>query len=72
MTIITSLEDSFTADQERFWSQRFTKVKLYAYLPFVAPQQFVFKDLDTYEYVMQVRIKNKQQDIRVQKKVSHE
>lgn len=57
MTIITSPEDSFTATQERFWSQRFTKEKLYAYLPFVSPQQFVFKDLDTYEYAMQVRIK---------------
>jgi len=57
MTIITSPEDSFTATKERFWSQRFTKEKLYAYLPFVSPQQFVFKDLDTYEYAMQVRIK---------------
>lgn len=57
MTIITSSEDSFTATQERFWSQRFTKEKLYAYLPFVASQQFAFKDLDTYEYAMQVRIK---------------
>nr|WP_315158558.1 class I SAM-dependent methyltransferase [uncultured Flavobacterium sp.] len=57
MTIITSPEDSFTATQERFWSQRFTKEKLYDYLPFVAPQQFAFKDLDTYEYAMQVRIK---------------
>jgi SAM-dependent methyltransferase len=57
MTIITSVEDSFTATKERFWSQRFTKEKLYAYLPFVALQQFAFKDLDTYEYAMQVRIK---------------
>ncbi|MEM0578736.1 class I SAM-dependent methyltransferase [Flavobacterium polysaccharolyticum] len=57
MAIITSSEDSFTATQERFWSQRFTKEKLYDYLPFVVPQQFAFKDLDTYEYAMQVRIK---------------
>lgn len=57
MTIITSPEDSFTATKERFWSQRFTKEKLYAYLPFVAPHQFAFKDLDTYDYAMQVRIK---------------
>lgn len=57
MTIITSPEDSFTATQERFWSQRFTKEKLYAYMPFVGQQQFAFKDLDTYEYAMQVRIK---------------
>jgi SAM-dependent methyltransferase len=57
MTIITSPDDCFTATQERFWSQRFTKEKLYAYLPFVDPQQFAFKDLDTYDYAMQVRIK---------------
>lgn len=57
MTVITNPEDSFTSTLERFWSQRFTKEKLYAYLPFVSPQQFVFKDLDTYEYAMQVRIK---------------
>lgn len=57
MTIITSPQDSFTATQERFWSQRFTKEKLYAYLPFIAPHQISFEDLDTYDYAMQVRIK---------------
>lgn len=57
MTIITSPDDSFTATKERFWSQRFTKEKLITYLPFISANQISFKDLDTYEYAMQVRIK---------------
>lgn len=57
MTIITSLEDSFTATQERFWSQRFTKEKLISYLSFVPIDCISFYDLDTYEYASQVRVK---------------
>lgn len=57
MTIITDEVDSFTATKERFWSQRFTKEKLYDYLPFVPPQNISFTPLDTYEFAMQVRIK---------------
>ena len=57
MTIITSPNDSFTATQERFWSQRFTKEKIKRYFPFVAVSKIAFKDLDTYDYAMQVRIK---------------
>ena len=57
MTVITSPADSFTATKEGFWSQRFTKQKLFNYLPFVDRSKMVFKELDTYNYAMQVRIR---------------
>jgi hypothetical protein len=57
MTIITDKSDSFTATSEGFWSQRFTKEKLYSYLSFVHPSQISFTPLDTYNYAMQVRIR---------------
>jgi hypothetical protein len=56
MTIITDEQDSFTATREKFWSQRFTKEKIYNYLPFIPRMNFRFTDLDTYEYAWQVRI----------------
>ncbi len=57
MMTITDEIDSFTATKEQFWSQRFTKEKLYSYLDFIPNDKFTFTDLDTYEYAMQVRIK---------------
>ena len=57
MTVITDEKDSFTATKEQFWSQRFTKEKLFSYLDFIPKDKFTFTDLDTYEYAMQVRIK---------------
>ena len=57
MTVITSQEDSFTATKEGFWSQRFTKEKLYSYLGFVELSKISFIPLDTYNYAMQVRIR---------------
>lgn len=57
MTIITSPDDSFTATKEGFWSQRFTKEKLFNYLPFVDRTKIVFTELDTYNYAMQVRLR---------------
>lgn len=57
MTIITNEKDSFTATEERFWSQRFTKEKLCNYLNFVDSEKIIFVPLDTYDYAMQVRIK---------------
>jgi hypothetical protein len=57
MTIITGDQDSFTATKERFWSQRFTREKIYSYLHFVLPEKISFIPLDTYDYAMQVRIK---------------
>ena len=57
MTVITDKDDSFTATREGFWSQRFTKEKLYNYLSFVDPSKISFTPLDTYNYAMQVRIR---------------
>ncbi|HKB45304.1 MAG TPA: class I SAM-dependent methyltransferase [Chitinophagaceae bacterium] len=57
MTMITDEKDSFTATKEQFWSQRFTKEKLFNYLSFVHPSQISFTPLDTYNYAMQVRIR---------------
>ena len=57
MTVITDEEDSFTATKDQFWSQRFTKEKLFSYLDFIPKDKFIFTDLDTYEYAMQVRIR---------------
>ncbi len=57
MTIITDIEDSFTATKEGFWSQRFTREKLYRYLNFADPNKISFTALDTYNFAMQVRIR---------------
>jgi hypothetical protein len=56
MTIITDEFDSFTATKEGFWSQRFTKEKLYSYLSFTNPQNIIITPLDTYNYAVQVKI----------------
>ncbi|MGQ0738810.1 MAG: hypothetical protein ACT4OJ_07095 [Bacteroidota bacterium] len=57
MHVITGEKDSFTATAEGFWSQRFTKEKIFSYLPFIPRKEFSFTSLDTYEYAMQVRIR---------------
>lgn len=57
MTLITDENDSFTATKEKFWSQRFTKEKMFSYLSFIPEEKFTFTALDTYEYAMQVRIR---------------
>jgi hypothetical protein len=57
MTVITGKYDSFTATKEKFWSQRFTKEKLFSYLSFIPKENFSFIPLDTYDYAMQVRIR---------------
>lgn len=57
MTVITDEQDSFTATKDSFWSQRFTKEKLFSYLDFIRQNKFTFTSLDTYEYAMQVRIR---------------
>lgn len=57
MTVITSNEDTFTATKEGFWSQRFTKEKLYSYLHFADTNKIVITSLDTYNYAMQIKIK---------------
>ena len=57
MTVITDEKDSFTATKQQFWSQRFTKEKIFSYLYFIPKENFRFTDLDTYQYAMQVRIR---------------
>lgn len=57
MKVITDKDDSFTATREGFWSQRFTKEKLFNYLSFVDAAKISFTPLDTYNYAMQVRIR---------------
>lgn len=57
MTVITDKKDQFTATEERFWSQRFTKEKLKSYLKFLSPKKFTFIPLDTYQYAMMLRVK---------------
>ncbi len=57
MTVITDVQDTFTATKEKFWSQRFTKEKLHRYFGFVKTDKIIFTSLDTYDFAMQVRIK---------------
>lgn len=57
MTVITEPTESFTATRERFWSQRFTKEKIFNYFSFVPQEKISFTMLDTYNYAMQVRIR---------------
>ena len=57
MNLITDAADTFTATREGFWSQRFTKEKIFSYLNFIPEEKFTFTALDTYEYAMQVRIR---------------
>lgn len=59
MTVITGPGDSFTATKEKFWSQRFTRERLLGYLSFIPEENFIFTDLDTYEYAWQVRIRKR-------------
>lgn len=56
-TVITDERDCFTASKEGWWSQRFTKQRIYDYLPFISKEKISFISLDTYNYAMMVRIK---------------
>lgn len=56
-TVITDERDCFTASKEGWWSQRFTKERVYAYLNFIPKENISFTPLDTYNYAMMVRIK---------------
>lgn len=57
MAIITDERDSFTATEERYWSQRFTKERLMEYLNFIPKNKISFILLDTYDYAMMARIR---------------
>ncbi|MBU0461011.1 MAG: class I SAM-dependent methyltransferase [Nanoarchaeota archaeon] len=56
-TVITDERDCFTATKEGWWSQRFTKQRVYDYLSFIPRENISFIPLDTYDYAMMVRIK---------------
>jgi ssRNA-specific RNase YbeY (16S rRNA maturation enzyme) len=56
-TVITDERDCFTASKEGWWSQRFTKKRVYDYLSFIPRNKISFIPLDTYDYAMMVRIK---------------
>ncbi|MBU1204135.1 MAG: methyltransferase domain-containing protein [Nanoarchaeota archaeon] len=56
-TVITNEKDCFTATKEGWWSQRFTKQRVYDYLSFIPKEKISFIPLDTYDYAMMVRIK---------------
>jgi len=56
-TIITDKRDSFTASKEGWWSQRYTKQRVYDYLEFVPRDKISIVPLDTYDYAMMVIIR---------------
>lgn len=55
--IITDKRDCFTASKEGWWSERFTKKRVYDYLSFISKSKISFIQLDTYNYAMMVIIK---------------
>jgi len=56
-TVITDERDCFTATKEGWWSQRYTKQRIYDYLSFIPKEKIYFLPLDNYNYAMMVRIK---------------
>jgi len=55
--VITNGRDCFTTTKDGWWSQRFTKQRVYDYLSFIPKEKISFISLDTYDYAMMVRIK---------------
>jgi len=56
MTVITSKKDSFTATKEGFWSQRFTKKRIYDYFSWVKRNKIEFVKLDNYNFARMIII----------------
>jgi hypothetical protein len=56
-TVITDERDCFTSSKDGWWSQRYTKQRVYDYLPFIPKEKISFIPLDTYDYAMMIRIK---------------
>lgn len=50
MNVITSKEDEFVATKEGFWSERFTKEKIYKYFYWVHREKIKTIPLDTYNF----------------------
>ena len=55
--VITNEKDCFTATKDGWWSQRFTKQRVFDYLNFIPKEKISFIPLDIYDYAMLVRIK---------------
>lgn len=56
MTVITSKKDSFTTTKEGFWSQRFTKKRIYDYFSWVKRNKIKFVRLDNYNFAQMIII----------------
>jgi hypothetical protein len=54
--LITHRKDSFAATKEGYWSQRFSKRRIYDYFNWVDKRNIKFVSLDTYKYAMMVII----------------
>lgn len=54
--VVTGPNQSFTATRNGFWSQRFTKERIYEYLPEIPWEQIEFIELDDYEFAWMVVI----------------
>jgi len=54
MTVVTSKRDSFTMTREGFWSQRFTKNRVYAYFSWVNKEKIKFIPLDNYNFARMI------------------
>lgn len=54
MTVITSENDEYTATKEGFWSERFTKEKVYKYFSFVSKEKIKFISLDNYSFAWSI------------------
>jgi len=54
MTVITSKKDSFTVTKEGFWSQRFTKKRIYDYFSWVKRNKIKFIKLDNYNFARMI------------------
>lgn len=58
-TVITDKRDCFTATKDGWWSQRYTKQRVFDYLNIIPQENFSFIALDTYDYAMMVKILKK-------------
>lgn len=54
MTVITSKNDPFTATKEGFWSQRFTKKRIYDYFSWLKKEKIKFVPLDNYNFARMI------------------
>ena len=56
MHVITSQKDPFSATKEGFWSQRFTKGRIYNYFSWVKRENIRFIPLDNYNFAQMISI----------------